>query len=143
MHSFLLFAGKIVSTGNIYLCVYSFRLSNAVYSFYRLKFQQIYENEYNVGMLAAYTAYTSQCIGMINFRTKLGKLKRKFKSPFGILGVIFAGILFSCGIISIIGFQKDYGFSIVSFCILIALFSVYYYFVKDSQTLSPEEGKLI
>jgi len=76
-------------------------------------------------------------------RLKMNKLKREFRSPFGIAGACFSGVVFIVGIISIIGFQNDYQFSIVSFIILITLFSIYYYFIRSTQTFSPDEEKIM
>ena len=73
-------------------------------------------------------------------KVKMNKLKREFHSPFGITGAVFAGLVFLMGIISIIGFQDD-NYPMVFFIISLFSFSIYYQFIKNDQTLNPEEEK--
>jgi amino acid transporter len=120
------------------VCVIGYFLCFATY--FSLPFS---ENEYNIAMLAAFTGYLSQCFGFLIFRTKLKRLKRTFHSPFGVAGALYAAIIFFLGIISIVFFQRDYGFSVISYCILLFVLSIYYLFIMKGQTLSPEEDKIM
>ena len=98
---------------------------------------------FNICVLSAFTCYISQCIGFYMLKTKFAGLKRKYRSPLGIFGAVYAGIIFSLGFISVIAFQDDNQFAFIVFICLLGVASVYYYFVAPGQVFCAEEQKVM
>lgn len=69
-------AGSIIGYGICLLAFYSPYLSAQLF---------------NICALSAFSCYISQCIGYYLLRTKFRSLKRRYRSPLGMFGAIYAG----------------------------------------------------
>jgi amino acid transporter len=99
---------------------------------------------FNICILSAFLAYISQCIGYVIFKLNFVSIERKFINPLGIFAAIYAGLVFSLGVIAIIGFQEDHQFALITYLCLCVMLSVYYFTsVKDTQGFSPDEQKIM
>lgn len=94
----------------------------------------------NICILAGFLSYFAQLAGFVMLRTRYSAVERQFYSPVGIPGVIFAGIIFAFGTVSVAFFQQDDYAAFISVFVLVALLTAYYYlFAKNTQILSKEE----
>ena len=101
-------------------------------------------NVFNVCMLFACMAYIAQCVGFIHLRVVFPQLSRSFNSPVGIAGACVSMVIWLVVVVSIVGFQDDYGFSIASFVVICVLFSVYYFLVSQhQQVVSSGEKEML
>lgn len=99
---------------------------------------------FSICILSGFLAYISQCIGYIFLQYKYQGIKRKTKSPLGLFGAVYAISVFTLGVVSIIGFQKDDQIAFISFVSMVAAMSVYYFTVsKFTQTFSKDEQKIL
>ena len=98
---------------------------------------------FNICVLSGFSCYISQCIGYCLLQTKFENLKRKYRSPLGIPGAVYAGLVFLLGQISVIGVVGDKQFAFIVFICLLAIFSAYYYSIASQQTFCAEEQKVM
>ena len=99
---------------------------------------------FNVCILAGFVAYISQCYGYIMLQTKYSNLPREFRSPFGILGAVFAMCVFTLGIICVIFFQQDNYLAVSIYACILGFLSIYYFvYASGRQTISEEERKIL
>jgi hypothetical protein len=99
---------------------------------------------FNICMLSAFGTYLSQFCGFIALRTRFSSLNRDFRSPLGISGAVFGGIVFSIAAVGVIAFQDDNQVALISFICLLAMQSAYYFFyAKRFEKFSPEESKIL
>jgi amino acid permease len=97
---------------------------------------------FNLCMLFAFCAYISQCVGYIYLQTIFSSVDREFRSPLGIYGAYYAILVFSVGIVSIIGFQDDDRKVFGVFVLLYFSLSVYYFtYAERRQKMSIEEER--
>ncbi|KAF0691032.1 hypothetical protein As57867_017583, partial [Aphanomyces stellatus] len=98
---------------------------------------------YNVCIFFGFLAYTSQCVGYIYLKRRYTKLERKFVSPVGIPGVVFAITVWVMNMVSIVAFQDDHQVSLIVAASLLVLLSLFYHcYAKFHQTFSEDERKL-
>ncbi|OQR89085.1 Amino Acid-Polyamine-Organocation (APC) Family [Achlya hypogyna] len=99
---------------------------------------------YNVCMLSATVAYSTQCYGYIYLKRNFGHLERKYTSPLGVPGAVFSMVVWLVIIVSIAFFQDDNGAAVVTFVALeVVLVLYYHYYAKHSQIFSEEERKIL
>ena len=99
---------------------------------------------FNICILSAFMAYIAQCIGYILLQYKYSNLAREFRSPLGIPGAVYSILVWTLGIVSVIGFQGDKQFALIVFvcvCLLSTLF--YFSWSKNRQTFSDDECKIL
>jgi hypothetical protein len=97
-------------------------------------------------LLTAMIAYLSQLVGFVLLRVKLviGGNNRYFVSPLGLWGAAFGSLVFLFSTVCLIGFQGDGGATFAAFAVMVAIASVYYYFIaRFTQKFSEEEVKLL
>ena len=99
---------------------------------------------FNICILNGFMAYISQCVGYIVLQFKFTSIKRRFHSPVGIYGAVYAILVFALAAISVIGFQGDNQFSLIVIVCLMIMLSTYYYFIsRHRQTFSEAEQKIM
>ena len=99
---------------------------------------------FNVCILCAFGAYTSQFIGYINLRTRFADLPRIYRSPLGIFGALLGILIFLLAAVSVIGFQEDNQLALVIVVFIAILTSMYYFLVaKHQQKFSRDELKTL
>jgi len=99
---------------------------------------------FNICMLCAFVAYCSQCIGYWFMKTKYSQISRKFKSPLGKPGSLYAFFVFFFGIISVIGFQEDKQIAFISTIVIWGFLTAFYFiYSKSKQIFSSEEQKIL
>jgi len=99
---------------------------------------------FNICMLSAFVAYSSQCFGYIMLQTKFQNLPRKFRSPLGVYGAIYSLSVWLLGFLSIAAFQGDNQFALIVFVCICSLVLVYYFLVaRHGQTFSADERKIL
>jgi len=98
---------------------------------------------FNVCMLSSFLGYISQCVGFIAMQTKFQNIKREFHSPFGIFGAVYAMLVFSLCVLSVVAFQTDQYALICIVSLQIVLAMYYFGYAKFRQTFSPEESKIM
>ena len=99
---------------------------------------------FNVCVLCAFLAYTSQFIGFINLRTRFADLPRLYRSPLGIFGALLGIVIFSLAAVSVIAFQGDNHLALVIVLFIAILNSLYYFLVaKHHQKFSRDELKTL
>ena len=95
-------------------------------------------------MLFAFCTYICQCYCYWVVTTRFDSIGRPFKSPFGLAGAVYAAAVFFIGMISVIGFQNDYGFAVVAVIIFACVVTIYYYSsVVKSQKFSEDETNIM
>lgn len=97
-----------------------------------------------VGLTGFYFTGISIFISFIILRVKFSSLEREFRNPLGIGSAVYGLVLFIFGAVGMVGFQE--GRIIVStiFVLIIALASLFYYFVaRFNQHFSPEEESIL
>jgi ethanolamine permease len=96
-----------------------------------------------IGVLASIT-YSIQLIGYIQVRTKLACLEREFKSPFGIVGALYALCVYAACVASIVSLHKYKWAVLGTTAVVLTLFTVAYVFYgRERQTFSDEELSLL
>jgi amino acid transporter len=107
-------------------------------------FPAIQKHLFNICILFAFGAYTSQFIGFINLRTRFIDLPRLYHSPLGIFGACLGTLIFTLAAISVIAFQKDGFTAFIAVLIIAALNSTYYFCsAKHHQKFSRDELKTL
>ena len=95
----------------------------------------------NIPILLAQFTYLSDLYAFYKLRTDFSNRENKFRSPFGIPGVIVSGIMFILIAISVLGFQGRYG-TFVSLLFFLIVLSIYYFcYAKRKQHFSDDEQK--
>ena len=75
---------------------------------------------------------------------RYNKLERTFKSPLGMFGAIYAGVVYTFGVVSIIGFQDDDHFAFISVLVIVFCLSLYYFlYARKRQVFSSDEEKIM
>ncbi|KAF0693424.1 hypothetical protein As57867_015558, partial [Aphanomyces stellatus] len=99
---------------------------------------------FNLSMLFATMAYTSQCIGYVFLKRRYRTMERTFHSPFGVPGAAFAMVVFAMCAISILGFQGVIGPLLATLTSVLVGLSLYYHTIaKSQQTISDDERKIL
>ncbi|DAZ94010.1 TPA: hypothetical protein N0F65_001621 [Lagenidium giganteum] len=100
---------------------------------------------FSVCLMFAFMSYTGQCIGYISLKVNYRKLeKSKFQSPFGIVGAVYAIIIWVLGIISIAFFQDSNYIELASFLVIIIGVTIFYHvYSRRRQVFSDEENKVL
>lgn len=98
---------------------------------------------YNICMLGAFNAYFAQLFSYIVLSTVMDTIPREFNSPFGVIGAVYAFIVFFFAEIGIIFFQRTY--LAISVFLVYCCFVTFYYFlvVKNRQFFSHEEQRVL
>jgi hypothetical protein len=98
---------------------------------------------FNICMLSAFCAYSSQLLGFYRVKTRFASLPRQYHSPLGVPGAVLAFLIFLLGIISIIGFQRDQCRALIGLICITGAWSMYYFrYAKRRQMLSKDELKI-
>ncbi len=97
----------------------------------------------NIPIFFAMFTYLSDLFAYCKMQTEFTSMEREFRSPFGIVGSVFAGLVFILCAISIAAFQTD--FLVLEFAAVFwVLLSVYYFaYAKNRQIFSDEEQKTL
>ena len=99
---------------------------------------------FNVCILCAFGAYTSQFIGYIYLRTRFADLPRLYRSPLGIFGALLGIVIFFLAAISVIGFQEDNHLALAMVVFIAILTTMYYFLVaQHHQKFSRDELKTL
>lgn len=103
-------------------------------------FPAIQKHLFNICILFAFGAYSSQFIGFINLRTRFADLPRLYQSPLGIFGACLGTAIFTLAAIAVIAFQKDGFTAFIAVIIIAGINSVYYFCsAKYHQKFSRDE----
>lgn len=96
-----------------------------------------------VCVLSSYSTNVAVLLCFFIFRKRYAHLNRPFVSPFGYAGAVYGILVYSLGMISILGFQADQ-IPLIIMCIYLSVLTVYYYFYGfQAQKLSEEEQKVL
>ena len=105
----------------------------------------------NIAIASAIFAYFANIIAYIKMATIFKQIERDFRSPFGLVGAVFALVVFTLVLISTLFFQPD-GFmggvadytTLKAMAIIIVFLTMYYYaFVVGTQKFSNAEQKTV
>lgn len=96
-----------------------------------------------VCVLSSYSTNVAVFLCYFIFRKRYAHLNRPFVSPFGYFGAVYGIIVYSLGMISILGFQTDQIPLIVMSIYLTVLTAYYYFYGFQAQKLSEEEQKIL
>ncbi|RHY83458.1 hypothetical protein DYB26_008117 [Aphanomyces astaci] len=89
-------------------------------------------------------SYLSQCVGYIYLKKNFRSMERKFHSPLGRPGAIYAILIWTTTMLAITGFQGDGQASILLVVGILSACSVYYYaYAKYRQKFSEDERKTL
>lgn len=117
----------------------SYLICTLMYSFPVLK--QVLSD---VCLLMGFVAYCSQCFGFLQLQSKFKNLPRDFISPFGRFGAIFAMLVWTLGLLSLVVLQLNSLLTVLIFAGFIFAFSMYYYsYAKKQQIFSEQEQKIL
>eukprot|EP01033_Poteriospumella_lacustris_P007449 gene7449-5358_t len=98
---------------------------------------------FHVCVLSSYSVNVAVLFCYFIFRKRYAHLNRPFISPFGYAGAVYGILIYSLGMISILGFQVD-NIPLIIMCIYLTVLTVYYYFFGfQEQKLSEEEQKVL
>lgn len=107
-------------------------------------FPTVQKHLFNICILFAFGAYSSQFIGFINLRTRFADLPRLYQSPLGIFGACLGTAIFTLAAIAVIAFQKDGFTAFIAVIIIAGINSVYYFCsAKNHQKFSRDELKTL
>ena len=110
-------------------------------SFYSPKFS---DSLANISILFGFVTYFSSLAGYYMIRTKYCELERSFRSPFGIAGAVYSGIVFLFGIVSVLGYADADRIAVSVFGAMIFTLTLYYQlYAKHVQILSKDEQKTV
>lgn len=99
---------------------------------------------YNVCALGSFIVYISMFVSYLVFSKRYEALQRNFINPFGKGSAIYGCVVFVIGIISVLGFQNDFGAAFIAFFVYVFVMIVYYYLVsKGRQCYSKEEQSIL
>lgn len=97
---------------------------------------------FTLSMMSSSPVYVCLCISYMIYSTKFGNLDRSYRSPFGMVGAVFALAVQLMNFISLIGFPSQTDVSSSLFCSALGLALIYYFLVaKKRQFFSKEEQK--
>jgi hypothetical protein len=99
----------------------------------------VYNLLQNIAFLSGSCACLADVVSFIILRVNYKFYERPFKSPYGIIGAVYASGIFVLNIICLAFFSYDLHSCIYAFLIIISLLSIYYHFIKDYQKLSKDE----
>ena len=111
------------------------------YCFAIINYYQPEFNVTNIGVVCGFITYLSTLYAFTKLRADFSNIHREFRSPFGIIGAMYAFIIFILGIISIIGFYEDDYTAICVVMICVILTGYYFLFAVKTQILSDSEQK--
>ena len=99
---------------------------------------------FNISILAAFVAYSSQCLGYIALQTRYSNLPREFRSPLGIPGAMFSLCVWVLGIICVMFFQQDNYLAVSIYAGIVGVLSIYYLvYAGKRQTISEQERSVL
>jgi len=108
-------------------------------------FERILEGNhlFNISMLCAFSAYSSQFASYLIFRYKFPTIKREFQSPLGAAGAIYGFLVFTLAFLGICAFQDDVlAVSVfVGYSVLVVAY--YFYAAQERQSFSEEEKSVM
>jgi ethanolamine permease len=85
----------------------------------------------------AFLTYAIQLVGYISMQIKLASFEREFRSPFGIVGAVFALLVFVAGVVACC---LAYWYTIPVVVVYFGILSTYYLlWARDRQTFSEDE----
>jgi ethanolamine permease len=94
----------------------------------------------NIPIFMAQFTYLSNLWAFYKIRTDFSTRESKFRNPFGVVGAVYAALMFTLVAISVLAFQK-YHTIIVVFCLTVLLSVYYFVFAKKNQHFSEDEQK--
>ncbi len=97
---------------------------------------------YDLSVLAAMITYLSIFTSFVMFRWYFPTIQREFISPLGVPGAVYGFLVFLLTLISICGFQQDQ-IALIVFAVVLAVSSVYYYFVVSKREKFSDEEKTV
>ncbi|ETW01736.1 hypothetical protein H310_06341 [Aphanomyces invadans] len=99
---------------------------------------------FNTCIFLGCISYLSQCVGYLYLKKNFRSMERKYKSPFGRAGAIYASAVWLWTMVSIANYQGDGHTSVLIAVGVLGVCTVYYYAVaKERQTISEEERKAL
>ncbi|ETW01737.1 hypothetical protein H310_06342 [Aphanomyces invadans] len=99
---------------------------------------------FNTCIFLGCISYLSQCVGYIYLKKNFRTMERKFRSPVGKAGAIYAIAIWVVTMIAILGFQGDAQASFLFVLGILGVATVYYHiYAKHKQTFSDEERKAL
>ncbi len=99
---------------------------------------------YDICILSAFVAYSSQCVGYMFMQTRYENIHRDFRSPLGRGGAVFSLLVWLLCILSVAAFAEDNQFALIAFVCVGGVLTVYYFiYAKSRQTFSEEEKKVL
>ena len=97
----------------------------------------------NIPILFAMITYWSDLFAYYKLNSDFSTMDRLYHSPFGLVGTIFAGIIFLLCIIALIAFQSTFFilYFLIGFTMVLTLY--YFFYAKSRQIFSEEEQKTL
>jgi ethanolamine permease len=95
----------------------------------------------DIAILFGFMSYMVDLSAYMKLKIEYPNLKRKYKSPFGITGAVFAGFVYLCGFIAVVGFSDNNKAIIVVTVGYTFFLSIYYYFYASNHQVFSEMEK--
>ncbi|RHY74389.1 hypothetical protein DYB34_013576 [Aphanomyces astaci] len=99
---------------------------------------------FNTCIFLGSISYLSQCFGYLYLKKNFRTMERKYKSPFGRPGAMYACGVWLWTMLAIAAYQGDGHVSVLAVIGILSVCTVYYYAVaKERQTISDDERKAL
>ncbi|OQR95561.1 Amino Acid-Polyamine-Organocation (APC) Family [Thraustotheca clavata] len=99
---------------------------------------------FNLCMTFAFTAYGAQCIGYVYLKHRFSHLPRAYNSPFGVVGAVYAFVVWMINLIAVLGFQENLLYKAQIVIAIFIMLTLYYFgHAKHHQKMSQDEQKVL
>ena len=98
---------------------------------------------FNMCIMGSFVTYFFGLMSFIIFRLHYPTIERKFMNPLGIVGAVFAMIVFGVAFVGVAFFQDTYLHLEIFAALLVVFASFYIAFVRKTQFFSDEEQKVM
>ena len=62
---------------------------------------------FDICIFSAFMAYLSQCVGYVYMQTKFQNISREFRSPLGVYGAVYSGVVWALCAVTVLGFSSS------------------------------------
>ena len=130
-------------TGNAYVSIIVGAILCYFVCLVSLWYPKLLSDIYNIGLLGAFSSYITQNVCYILLKSKYTNIICDMPSPFGLYGAAYCMLIWTIGIIAVVGFQDDSQGALIAYASMFGIFTVWYFaYVRFHQSFSEEEKEI-